>query len=261
MELTTRKPAVAGLFYPGNRKLLHKKVKTYLDEVPEVDENGTLKAIIVPHAGFAYSGKVAACAFAHLRKWNAEREHSRNARIILFGPAHTMSVKEPVTDGNAWWKTPLGEVPVFAEGYTISSEAHKDEHCLEVELPFLQEVLEDFMILPLVCGKTDPEKCADRLIPLLDEDTILLISSDLSHYHDDHTARLLDMATINAIRNLDISKFSNQGDACGKAAILVVMAIAKRLGWNCRFLEYRNSGDTSGQLDSVVGYASFAFYG
>ena len=262
MELTKRKPAVAGLFYPASKKRLHREVKELLENVPKTDEPGTLKALIVPHAGYGYSGQVAAFAFARLSKWNENRdhEHNRNARIILFGPAHTMPVDEPVTDGNAWWETPLGQVPVYSEGYPILSEAHAHEHCLEVEVPFLQEILKDFMILPIVAGKTDPEAMAERLIPLLDENTILLISTDLSHYHDDHTARVLDMTTINAIRELDITKFTYQGNACGKVAILTVLAIAKKLGWRCSFLDYRNSGDVSGQHDRVVGYASFAFY-
>lgn len=260
MELTTRKPAVAGLFYPAHKKHLHRAVQECLEHVPDIEEKGSLKAIIVPHAGYGYSAQVAAYAFARLRKWNAERDHRSNARIILLGPAHTMPVHEPVTDGNAWWETPLGQVPVFSEGFPILTEAHQHEHCLEVAVPFLQEILGDFMILPLLYGKTDPEIIAESLLPLLDEETILLISTDLSHYHDDHTARLLDMTTINAIRELDNSKFMHQGNACGKAAVLVVLAIAKRLGWTCQFLDYRNSGDVSGQHDRVVGYASFAFY-
>jgi AmmeMemoRadiSam system protein B len=260
MELTTRKPAVAGMFYPAGKRALKKSIRSYLQGVPDQEFQGELKALIVPHAGYVYSGQVAAYAFAQLKKWHDTRKSKEPTRIILLGPAHTLFVQGVVTDENALWDTPLGRISAHFDGFPQNALAHTHEHCLEVEVPFLQEVLSDFHILPLLAGKVDPEKEATRIIPLLDDNTILLISTDLSHFYDYQTATSLDTRTIEAIQQLDYESFEEVGDACGKYPVLILLEIAQKLKWECRLLKYCNSGDISDQFESVVGYAAFDFF-
>ena len=258
--MTTRKPAVAGMFYPASKRKLKRTIQQFLDKVPDFSSEGKLKAIIVPHAGYMYSGQVAAYAFNQLRTWNETRKSDQPARIILLGPAHTVSLDGVVTDENSYWETPFGMVQTFSNGFTKKAMPHFNEHCLEVELPFLQEVLDDFQILPLVIGKADAKAVAKQIIPLLDDDTILLVSTDLSHYYEYEVANSLDKPTIEAIANLNIGEFAFNGVACGKYPVLVAMIIAEEMGWKCRLLKYCNSGDITGDLDSVVGYAAFEIF-
>lgn len=260
MELNVRKPAVAGMFYPSGTSTLKRKIRCYLEKASKQEFDGDLKALIVPHAGYMYSGQVAAEAFTLLQKWYSNRKSDQPVKIILIGPAHTVYLDGIATDGNTIWETPIGQVHTFSNGFTQNLEAHHNEHCLEVEVPFLQEILDRFMLLPLLTGKVDPVAEAKRILPLLDEHTILLISTDLSHFYDHQTATARDHKTIDAIQNKDKKKLESKGDACGKDPVLILLSIAKQLKWNCHFLNYRNSGDVTGQLDSVVGYAAFAFY-
>jgi AmmeMemoRadiSam system protein B len=260
MELKVRKSAVAGMFYPSGIRTLKRKIRSYLENVSKQELEGELKALIVPHAGYMYSGQVAADAFALLQKWHANRKSDQPVKIILIGPAHTVYLDGIATDGNTIWETPIGQVHTFSNGFTQNLAAHHNEHCLEVEVPFLQEVLDNFVLLPLLTGIVDPGAEAKRILPLIDEHTILIISTDLSHFYDHQTATARDHKTIDAIQNLEISKLENKGDACGKDPVLILLSIAKQLGWNCHLLNYRNSGDVTGQLKSVVGYAAFAFY-
>jgi len=259
MELNIRKPAVAGMFYPSGAKSLGAALQSYFQNVPIGETIGALKAIIVPHAGYVYSGQVAACGFAALERWNAARSGDRPAKIILLGPSHRTFIREVVEDGHAFWETPMGRVKTWANGFSPKEWVHREEHCLEVEVPFLQHILGDFEILPLVAGQVDAPAAAKEIIPLLDDDTLLVVSSDLSHYYEYRNATRLDRATISAIEDLDVDAFQRVGEACGRFPILIAMHIALELGWKCRLLHYANSGDVTGDKSSVVGYAALEF--
>ncbi len=248
-----RQPAMAGMFYPSDPELLSDTVDEYLENVAELPLEGTLKAIIVPHAGYVYSGQVA--AYGHKLLGDAAP-----SRIILIGPAHTIYLKGVVADSHEYWLLPLGKARVMEGPFPVNEEAHRGEHCLEVQVPFLQRVLDDFQFMPLVVGKCDPEEVADKIISLIDDKTVIVVSTDLSHFFDYDTAVDLDTVTNNAIESLDYQMLSESGEACGKMATLILLKIALHLGWKCRLLNYRNSGDVTGEKDRVVGYSSFAFY-
>ncbi|MBI2647582.1 AmmeMemoRadiSam system protein B, partial [Candidatus Woesearchaeota archaeon] len=217
--------------------------------------SGDLKSLIVPHAGYIYSGKIAAYAYSLLRRYK-----NKKLKIILLGPSHFVYFNNVATDVNDYWETPLGKVKIANNDFLKLENAHVQEHCLEVQLPFLQETVQNFEILPLVTGDISPKIISKRIQALLDENSILVISSDLSHYNDYKTAVKIDRNSISAIQKLNYDKFLLEGDACGKIPILSVVDIAKNLNWKCKLLEYKNSGDTAGNKDSVVGYASFVYY-
>ena len=255
---SVRKAAVSGWFYPSNPKALKNNVEDYLGKAECPPIEGKLKALVVPHAGYQYSGLVAAHAYKVLKVY-CQKQTIR--RIIMIGPAHRTWVEGLVLDPNDYWETPLGRVPVFHNGFPKSKNPHVEEHCLEVQLPFLQLVMGQFEIMPIVVGELNEfESAVMELKKYIDEDTILLVSSDLSHFHQYEDAVGLDCNTIAAFKAMDIDRFSLHGDACGKKPMLILMEMAKSENWNCRLLSYMNSGDISGDHSSVVGYASFAFY-
>ncbi len=255
MAVRLRKAAVAGYFYPAGRAQLIKKIDFFLGQAPDQLPAGTLKALIVPHAGYMYSGQVAAYAFSLLKhtpeKWK---------KVVAIGPAHTLMMHMLATDANDYWETPLGRVKILHDGFTVQESAHIQEHCLEVQLPFLQHVLREFQFLPLLAGKINPRDFCQAVEDTLSEDSLLLISSDLSHFYDYGTAAELDQATNQAIEELDYARMEKAGIACGKIPILMAIEIARRKGWECRLLHYSNSGDVSHDYESVVGYASFGFF-
>lgn len=256
MEVRIREPAVAGQFYPGSRKQLVQTLQRLMEEVPYREFSGTPKALIVPHAGYLYSGEVAAHGFALLKQVGKQWK-----RVIAIGPAHSAAVEAMAEDASDFWKTPLGKVKVSHPGFPESSTAHCREHSLEVELPFLQYVLSEFEWVPLAVGAAPPTQDTIRgVLEKLDDDTLLLISSDMSHYYDYERANLLDHRTIKAIEALDYEQMEKVGIACGKAAILIALHIAQHKGWQCRLLKYLNSGDVTGDHSSVVGYASLVFF-
>lgn len=255
MAIKTRKAAVAGYFYPANKAQLAREISGFLDQVPDQHGDGALRGLIVPHAGYRYSGQIAAYAYALLRA-----NPGRWKKIVAIGPAHTLLTHRLAADPNDYWETPMGKVKILHDGFPVQEAAHIQEHCLEVQLPFLQHVLGDFRFLPLIGGRIDPRACCHAIESALDEESLLLISSDLSHYYDYETASKLDQATCRAIEELDVEFMERHGVACGKIPILIVMEIARRNGWSCRLLQYRNSGDVSRDQESVVGYGSFAFF-
>jgi len=251
--MKTRHAAVAGVFYPGNKKELESMINNFLKNVSDIKIKNEPKALIVPHAGYVYSGQVAAYAYSLLKKYKKQK-------IILLGPSHTSYFNDVAADINDYWENPLGKVKIMQNNFPKLEEAHLNEHCLEVQIPFLQTILKDFEILPLVAGNINPKEISEKIIPLLDNNTILIISSDLSHFQDYDTAVSIDKNTIQSIQNLDYNKMEKEGDACGKIPILTAIDIAQKLKWKCRLLEYKNSGDVIGDKTGVVGYASFAFY-
>jgi AmmeMemoRadiSam system protein B len=252
--MNVRKPAVAGSFYPQSREELDKMIDSFFKNLPVLKIDGDLRALIVPHAGYLYSGLVAAYGYSLLGKSRQFR------KVVLLGPSHFAYLEDVVCDSHGSWSTPLGEVIIAENDFKKMSSAHSPEHCLEVQVPFLQKVLKNFEILPLVAGNIDPHEVAKKILPLIDRETLLIISSDLSHYHDYKMALFLDHRTNKAITDLDFEKLKKAGDACGLIPVLALVAIAAKLKWKCRLLHYANSGDVTQDRSGVVGYASFALY-
>ncbi|MBI4983133.1 AmmeMemoRadiSam system protein B [Candidatus Woesearchaeota archaeon] len=249
-----RPPAVAGMFYPKNPEELKKQIDGFLQQAEEYPLRGKLKALIVPHAGYIYSGIVAAQGYKLL-------ESKTFKKVLLLGPSHYQNFYGAAI-GEEDFLTPLGIVKVGEtsswkkENLLVSfPEAHAAEHSLEVQLPFLQETLGEFELYALVLGTVNEEKLAKYLSAKIDQDTLVIISSDLSHYLEYGRAVLKDNDTISKILNFDPGSL----DACGKAAIKVLMHLAETKGWQPQLIDYRNSGDTSGDKSRVVGYASIAY--
>lgn len=221
------------------------------------------KALIVPHAGYVYSGPVAARAYAELRGRGGSID-----RVVLLGPAHHVEVHGVATIRATEFLTPLGSVPVDGDGVhralgvsgvVADESAHLHEHALEVQLPLLQRLIDPFRIVPLLAGDVRTEPVADLLEALWDgPSTLLVISSDLSHYHDYTTARSMDLQTARAIEALAWERL-DESSACGRGPICGLLEAARRRGLTARRLDLRSSGDTAGSRREVVGYGAWAF--
>jgi len=258
-----RRPAVAGLFYPQDPDELHDVVVAYLDACTLPRATRTPKALIVPHAGYPYSGAVAGCAYRLLRDRGARIRH-----VVLMGPSHRVPMRGLAVPSADWFETPLGNVPVDGAARQrlrelglvgISDAPHVVEHSLEVQLPFLQVVLDEFDVLPIATGLSPPEQAARALEAAWNgPDTLVVVSSDLSHYHTSDEARQLDAASTRAI----LERRSDLPDeqACGARAINGLMELARRRGLEVELIDQRNSGDTAGDRSRVVGYGSYAVY-
>ena len=261
-QLTSvRAAAVAGQFYPAHPGVLDADLRGYLTAA--VAEPPVPKAVIAPHAGYIYSGPVAASAYAPLAAGAGEV-----SRVILLGPAHRVWFQGLAASGAAAFETPLGLVPVDVEAVnrvltlpqvTTRDDAHRSEHCLEVHLPFLQTVLDDFAIVPLVVGDATAAEVAE-VVDLLwgGAETIVVVSSDLSHYHDYETARRLDAETSRAIEDLRPEDISPE-QACGRLPIQGLLLAARTRGLHVETVDLRSSGDTAGPRDEVVGYGAWVF--
>ncbi len=283
-------PAVAGMFYPRHEKDLRELVDKLLAEAKSANIKN-LRGLVCPHAGYAYSGKTAAAAYKQLLGRNIHT-------AIILGPSHhalfdgaalpsadametplglvllspktaALAKKSPfAVDPPArverpdWWsQSPQACLPPFGE-----DTPHTWEHSVEVQLPFLQRALAEFRVVPAVLGNVDPQAAADALLPFLDDETILIASSDLTHYLPYDVAAKLDVATVRTICAINPDWFE-QAElaagvplACGKLPILTLMRVAERKGWKAMRLDYRNSGDVTGDKSRVVGYAAIAFY-
>jgi len=254
-----REPAVAGLFYPAAPGELRRTVESYLAAAPF--EGTPPKALIAPHAGYVYSGPVAAAAFASLA---AARDTVR--RVVLLGPTHRMALAGMAIPSAAAFSTPLGEVPVDPEAFEIAKgvpnvrvfdAAFEDEHSLEVQLPFLQVVLEDFRVLPVLVGQAHPESVAALIDALWGGDeTRIIVSSDLSHFHDYETARRLDQHTAELVETLRLEELTAER-ACGYHPLRGLLEVARARGLLVHAVDLRSSGDTAGPRSRVVGYGSF----
>lgn len=259
-----RQPAVAGSFYPQQGAILAQDVRAFLAGVPAHVHTpaATPKAIIVPHAGYIYSGSTAALAYAQL---TAARHSIR--RVVLLGPAHRVAVRGLALPGDDFLATPLGEVEVDQDAVTqlmqlpqvvVSRNVHAQEHSLEVQLPFLQTVLDDFKLVPLVVGDASPAEVAEVLELLWGgPETLLVISSDLSHFLPYGAAQQVDRQTTEAILNLSGPLTHHQ--ACGGTPINGLLLAARQHGLQPQLLGQCNSGDTAGDKNRVVGYAALAF--
>lgn len=260
-SMTVRPPAVAGMFYPAARDQLRTDVLGYLAGVPETGP--APKAVVVPHAGLMYSGPIAAAAYGRLRS-----AATALRRIVLIGPSHRVAFRGVAVPSAGAFASPLGVVAIDAAArrdvmddpaVVTSDRAHAFEHSLEVQLPFLQSVLRDFTLLPMVAGEAGAEAVAcvlDRVWGAAE--TLIVVSTDLSHYHGYEEARVLDAATSRHI--LALQPDLDGEDACGCVGLNGFLLAARRRGLVARQLDVRNSGDTAGDRTRVVGYGAFAFY-
>lgn len=256
-----RPPAVAGSFYPDDPAKLRAMIERFLRDVKPPDTPAP-KAIVAPHAGYVYSGPIAASAFAQFAP-------ARDAikRVVVLGPSHWVRVRGLATSSSQSWRTPFGEIPVDSEALkritalpqvSVFDEAHVREHSLEVELPFLQVVLPEFSLIPLVVGDASDAEVAEVMDQLWGGDeTRFVISSDLSHYLDYTSARKLDAATACAIEDLSPNEIG-EDQACGRVPIRGLLRAAREHQLHARTLDLRNSGDTAGPRDRVVGYGAWA---
>ena len=260
---SVRPAAVAGMFYPGTPAVLGAAVRAYLAEAqPAEPPAGLPKALLVPHAGYVYSGPVAAPAY---RRLAAGRSTIR--RVVLLGPVHRVPIRGLALPTAEAFATPLGNVEVDMDAaaralampqVARNEAAHALEHSLEVQLPFLQTVLEDFRIVPFAVGEASAAEVAAVIERLWGgAETLIVVSSDLSHYHPYATARQIDRGTAAAILALDSSLDHEQ--ACGATPINGFALCARRRYLKPELIDLRNSGDTAGDKSRVVGYAAFAF--
>ncbi len=260
--MSTRTAAVAGYFYDANPDRLRHDVSQLLD-TQDVAGEAFPEALIVPHAGYIYSGSTAACAYKCLIT-----DPDQVKRVLLIGPAHRVYVDGMAIPSVDYFATPLGDIPLdrpalerigALPGVRVLDEAHRQEHCLEVQLPFLQTVLSDFTLLPVVVGGATAEQVAAVVDDFTDEPhTLVVISSDLSHFLDYDEARRTDSRTCESILHKATTLRGEQ--ACGAAAINGLMASSWARRLQVKLLQACNSGDTAGQHDRVVGYAAFALY-
>ncbi len=279
---SVRAPAVAGLFYPKDSRTLAQTIDRLLESAP-AHYIPRLRALVCPHAGYSYSGQTAAAAY----KLVAGREFRK---VIILAPSHYAAFVGASVPRTTAYETPLGLVSIPTNALSLArtppfvlepacrvqrpswfSEAPKPapkpgadtpdtwEHSAEVQVPFLQRTMKNFEIFPIIFGEVDPAAVAKVLASQVDDRTLIVASSDLSHYHPYDAAKKLDQACVSAIVDQDIAKVQTQ-EACGQGPILALLHLAKQKGWRAQRLEYRNSGDVTGQKNGVVGYAAIAFY-
>jgi AmmeMemoRadiSam system protein B len=261
---TLRRPAVAGSFYPGQAPVLARDVRALLESAQADAAPSTCvpKALIAPHAGYIYSGSTAAQAYAQLAPARAAIR-----RVVILGPVHRVPVRGLALSGATHFATPLGEIPVDLTAtallrdlpqVVISPQAHALEHSLEVQLPFLQLALNDFQLVPLAVGDASPQEVAQVLERLWGgPETLIVISSDLSHYRPYAHAQQIDQVTVNTILHGQPTLSHEQ--ACGATPINGLLLAATRHGLHPHLLGLCNSGDTAGDHARVVGYAAIAF--
>ena len=260
----TRPPAVAGFFYPASAAELQRDVQTFLAEArPTTSTESAPKVLIAPHAGYVYSGPIAASAYARIAGAADSIE-----RVVLLGPAHRVHVDGMALPAAGQFQTPLGNIDIDQSAVAavqqlpqviISDEAHAQEHSLEVHLPFLQQVLGSFKLVPFAVGSASPQQVAEVLELLWGgNETLIVISSDLSHYLPYPRACATDEFTAETI--LQLQPILDHHQACGATPINGLLLAAQARGLEPRLLDLRNSGDTAGDKSRVVGYASFAFH-
>ena len=256
-----RSPAVAGTFYPANSAKLQRMVTDFLSHAKS--EPIPVKAIIAPHAGYIYSGPVAASAYARLASQAASIK-----RVVLIGPSHRVGFRGLAAPNASIFETPLGGVDIDSDAIDRlldlswvmrSDHSHLQEHSLEVHLPFLQTILHEFKLVPLLVGDATPQQVAEVIERLWGgPETLIVISSDLSHYLDYETASSIDAKTSKAIEELK-GEAIDFDQACGRIPVQGLLRIAQKRGLQCKTVDLRNSGDTAGPRDHVVGYGAYVF--
>jgi MEMO1 family protein len=261
--ISIRPTAVAGSFYPKDTNQLNNMLNEYL--ALETVNTDPPKAIIAPHAGYIYSGQTAASAYSNVGKLK-----NKITRVVLLGPAHRVHVQGIALASNTHFATPLGNIPIDTSVLSklesnfpyiqFLDTAHEQEHSLEVHLPFLQKVLKNFKLIPLLIGNAKPEQVATVLNELWGGDeTLIVISSDLSHFLDYEAARKIDAKTTCFIENFDYKNIGSK-QACGCMPIRGLLKLAHEKGMTIQTLELCNSGDTAGTKDRVVGYGAYALF-
>lgn len=265
--MSYRPAAVAGSFYPSNIQPLQEALQSLLAKaansplLPQVQ--GKLKAIIVPHAGYIYSGSIAATAY-HL----LQQRRDNTKRVLLLGPNHRVALRGMAIPSHEAFTTPLGNVPLDQkiltalsrmQGVKIMDQAHALEHSLEVQLPFLQTVLDSFSLIPVVVGECSPDLVQTVLQLVWDDPkTLIVVSTDLSHFHDYHSASDIDRQTSELICQKDWHLHGEQ--ACGANPLNGLLKYAVSIGADIVELARCNSGDTAGDRDRVVGYGAYALF-
>ena len=268
-----RKPAVAGAFYPGDKKVLETMVEKYLAEVPASSKVDNIFGLISPHAGYQYSGKVAAYGFAQVKGKDYRT-------VILLGPSHQAFFEGIAIYPSGSWETPLGNVPVDSETAKMITEkcafvkpnpnVFENEHSLEVQIPFLQKSLKDFKIVPIMFGGlkgNEYQSFTDTLVSILQKkrgDVLVIASSDMSHYHPYEEAVKMDRLALKSIERLDLNNLvqdlnSGKAELCGASPIIALLLLAQNFDSEVKTLKYANSGDVTGDKGRVVGYGSIAF--
>ncbi len=254
-----RKPAVAGSFYPANPKALKDMLDGFL--APFGNGGKAPKALIAPHAGYIYSGSVAASAYARLKS-----VRDSISRVVLIGPSHRVAFQGLAVSGADSFSTPLGDIMIDKQaiepllnlpfvGYL--EQAHTQEHSLEVHLPFLQHTLSNFKLIPIVAGDASPDQVSQVIDKLWDDnETLIVISSDLSHYHDYLSAQRLDRHTSDLIEQLRYQEITSEF-ACGKVPVTGLLKLLREKALRIKTIDLRNSGDTAGDKQRVVGYGAY----
>lgn len=262
MPMNTRREAVSGMFYEADPGRLRQHVDALLAGVSPAT-TATPRGLIVPHAGYRYSGSTAAAAYGCLASAAGKIQ-----RVALLGPAHRVYLQGMALPSDDAFATPLGSVPLdrgamkqiaSLPGVCVSDEAHRQEHSLEVQLPFLQQVLGDFELVPIVVGHCPPRQVADVIDALWAmANTLLVVSTDLSHFHDYTTASRIDTATCERLlaREPDL----NGEQACGAAVLNGLMRSRQMQSLDITLLQRCNSGDTAGDRERVVGYGAFLLH-
>jgi MEMO1 family protein len=263
--MSVRHSAVAGMFYPKEVDKLREFANYAVQSAPNMQKKPII--LISPHAGFMYSGYTAGYAFGQLKNLDQNKEY----KILIIGPSHKVYLDSASISPDDLFETPLGDVKVdmdeslrlkqkFPNNITINEVPHKLEHSLEVQLPFLQASLKNFTIVPIVYGNIGDIELFEILEDfLLDDSRIAIVSSDLSHYYPQKEAVMLDSYCIKGVEELDLQAMQSC-EACGKPAILAAIRYALKHNLKSKTLDYKTSGDTTGDRDSVVGYGSFMFY-
>lgn len=254
VKKSVREPVFAGSWYPGTKEALNKTIDGYFKNINKLDLNGTIKAIIVPHAGYPYSGEVAATAFKQLGKYET---------VFVLGPSHRIPLEGAALTNYTHFKTPLGEIKIskkqlIGKNIVINEKAHAQEHSIELELPLLQKSVGDFELVPIVVGDIDTKELKDALLRNLSDKDLFVVSADLSHFHNYTDALKLDSYTIDKILNLDDKNIFN-AEIDAPWAVSTLLLIAKEKGWKPHLVYYANSGDVTGDKSSVVGYSAIAF--
>jgi MEMO1 family protein len=258
-SIRVRAPAVAGIFYPGGASSLAANVDDMLSK-GHAKIAKRPRALICPHAGYRYSGKMAAESFAQLRGESYDQ-------VVLMGPSHKVAFHGVALSDVDAFETPLGMLPLTTglsslarrKPFVAANAPHEEEHSIEVELPFLQRVLGKFSLSPLVFGEVEELAVAQELTHWVSPTTLFIVSSDLSHYRGYDDAVALDRTTIDSIMRLDAEGVA-EAEACGRSPLSALLHLAKWHNWEPQLLGYQNSGDTAGDKSRVVGYTAIAFY-
>ena len=257
--MKTKKSVFAGSFYPSTKIEIQEMLAGFFHEADAkklVSVEGKVKALICPHAGYIYSGFTAAFGYNAIKSKNY-------SKVIVLGLSHQTWFQGVAVCDDEIWETPLGNIPISAElakdqAFDLNNEAFAKEHSVEVQLPFLQTVLSNFTLYPLVTGEvTNHSEIAGSIKKYIDDDTLLVVSSDLSHYHPYKRAQSIDEQTSDEI--ISLKGIINHEQACGADGVNILMHLAREFGWKPILLDQRNSGDTAGSKDEVVGYASICF--